>query len=226
MNIGKKIKELRTARNLSQEKLAEYFDITPQSVSKWENGTAYPDITYLPSLASFFDITVDELLDFDKTQINNRIMAVVGEAYQYRHSNQKKSAAILKSALAEYPNNEILLNNLLYVLNEPEEIIDTAKMLFCNTSDDEIKYDVLRILAETYSGLGNKEMCKSYLAQIPELYFTKLELTAKLLSDREAAKKQFIVSMTQALDMLNIMGDYGELRTNLYEAAHNKGLLK
>lgn len=30
MNIGKKIKELRTARNLSQEKFAEYFDITPQ----------------------------------------------------------------------------------------------------------------------------------------------------------------------------------------------------
>lgn len=76
MNIGRKIKELRTARNLSQEKLAEYFDITSQAVSKWENGTAYPDITYLPSLAAFFDITVDELLDFDKTQINNKIIAV------------------------------------------------------------------------------------------------------------------------------------------------------
>ncbi len=60
----------------------------------------------------------------------------------------------------------------IYVLSEPKKIIDTAKMLLCNTTDDEIKYDVLRILAETYSKLGNEEMCKSYLAQIPELYFT------------------------------------------------------
>lgn len=41
MNIGKKVKELRTARNLSQEKFAEYFDITPQAVSKWENGVSH-----------------------------------------------------------------------------------------------------------------------------------------------------------------------------------------
>ena len=38
MNIGKKIKELRKSQNLSQEKFAEYFDITPQAVSKWESG--------------------------------------------------------------------------------------------------------------------------------------------------------------------------------------------
>lgn len=225
MNIGKKIKELRTARNLSQEKFAEHFDITPQAVSKWENGTAYPDITLLPALATFFNITVDELLDFDKTQINNKVMAVVDEAYKYRRSNSKKSASILKSALTEYPNNEVLLNNLLYVLSEPEEIIDTAKMLLCNTKDDEIKYDVLRILAETYYKLGNTEMCKSYLTQIPELYFTKLELSAKLLSDKAAAKKQFIISITQAIDMLDIMGNYDDLRARIYQITRNEDLI-
>lgn len=41
MNIGKKIKNLRKAQNLSQEKLAEHFNVTPQAVSKWENGVSH-----------------------------------------------------------------------------------------------------------------------------------------------------------------------------------------
>lgn len=160
-------------------------------------------------------------MDFDKTQINNKVMAVVDEAYKYRKSNPNKSASILTSALMEYPNNEVLLNNLLYVLSQPEKIIDTAKILLCNTTDDEIKYDVLRILAKTYSTLGNTEMCKSYLAQIPELYFTKLELEAKLLNDTNAAKKQFTVSITQAMDMLDIMGGYDDLRLAISEMVND-----
>lgn len=40
MSIGKKIKNLRKAQNLSQEKFAEHFNVTPQAVSKWENGVS------------------------------------------------------------------------------------------------------------------------------------------------------------------------------------------
>lgn len=226
MNIGKKIKELRKARNLSQEKFAEYFDITPQAVSKWENGTAYPDITIIPALAAFFNASVDELFDFDKTKIEREIMAVVDEAHKYRQNNLPQSTAILKGGLEKYPNNEVLLNNLLYVLDNPDEIIDTAQTLLNNTSDDEIKYDVLRILAQTYLKIGNKEMCKSYISEIPELYFTKLELSAKYLQDTKAAKKQFVVSVTQALDMLSCLGDdYLSLKKNIHDLVHQSGML-
>lgn len=121
MNIGKKIKNLRKAQNLSQEKLAEHFNVTPQAVSKWENGTAYPDITIIPSLAVFFNISIDELFDFDKTKIESEIIAVVDEAYKYRYDNPNKSAAILKAGLEKYPNNEVLLNNLMMKSN----------MMFC-----------------------------------------------------------------------------------------------
>lgn len=226
MNIGKKIKELRKARNLSQEKFAEYFDITPQAVSKWENGTAYPDITIIPALAAFFNASVDELFDFDKTKIESEIMAVVDEAHKYRQNNLPQSTAILKGGLEKYPNNEVLLNNLLYVLDNPDEIIDTAQTLLNNTSDDEIKYDVLRILAQTYLKIGNKEMCKSYISEIPELYFTKLELSAKYLQDTKAAKKQFVVSVTQALDMLSCLGDdYLSLKKNIHDLVQQSGML-
>lgn len=61
MNIGYKIKELRKQRGMTQEQLAEHIGISFQSVSKWENGIALPDIVHMPVLASLFGVTIDEL---------------------------------------------------------------------------------------------------------------------------------------------------------------------
>ena len=68
MNIyfAEKLKKLRAEKKVSQEKLAQYLDVSSQAVSKWETGNAYPDITLLPDLARFFGVTVDELLCVEK----------------------------------------------------------------------------------------------------------------------------------------------------------------
>ena len=225
MNIGEKIKYLRKTRDMSQEKFAEYFNITPQAVSKWENGAAYPDITIIPAIAVFFGISIDELFDFDKTKLDNEIEGIVTEAAACRKSNLEKSAEILKTALEKYPNNEVLLNNLLYVLDSSDEVIEIAERLIANTRDDAIKYDALRILAKTYSECENYEMCRRYLHQLPELYFSKNELEAKYLRDKDSARKQFIVSSYQAMEMLDILGDeYGAVRDELHELIKKSNL--
>lgn len=64
MTIGKNIKRLRQNKGVTQEQLAESLHISGQAVSKWENGTALPDITLLPMLADYFGVTTDELLDY------------------------------------------------------------------------------------------------------------------------------------------------------------------
>lgn len=61
MGIGKKIFELRTAKNLSQGDLAEILDVSRQSVSKWETDSAVPDLDKLIKLCDVFQITLDEL---------------------------------------------------------------------------------------------------------------------------------------------------------------------
>ena len=60
--IGENIKRLRLQKELTQEVLAEFLGISFQSISRWERGESYPDITMLPVIANFFDVTVDELL--------------------------------------------------------------------------------------------------------------------------------------------------------------------
>lgn len=73
MELGKKIKQLRLKAKLTQEQLAEQLGIGPQSVSKWENSVAMPDISTLPMLAEIFGVTIDDLFDLTTEQRFNRI---------------------------------------------------------------------------------------------------------------------------------------------------------
>lgn len=73
MELGKKIRQLRFKAGLTQEQLAEKLGIGPQSVSKWENAVAMPDITALPLLAEVFGVSIDELFDLTAEQRLNRI---------------------------------------------------------------------------------------------------------------------------------------------------------
>ena len=64
--FAKRIRGKRLEKGLTQEQLAQAIQISPQSVSKWERGDGYPDITLLPRIANFFQISVDELIGNDE----------------------------------------------------------------------------------------------------------------------------------------------------------------
>ncbi len=57
IRLGQKIKSLRKAKNISQEVLAQYLGVSFQAVSKWETETAMPDVTLIPAIASFFEVS-------------------------------------------------------------------------------------------------------------------------------------------------------------------------
>lgn len=72
MELGKKILELRKKNGLSQEQLGEKINVTRQTISNWELGETNPNPEQLILLASFFNITTDELLGFKNKKSNNR----------------------------------------------------------------------------------------------------------------------------------------------------------
>ena len=73
LKIGEKIKELRKSQDVTQEKLADYLNISYQAVSKWENGLALPDLSLIPALSNFFGVTSDYLLDIS---LDNVLLSV------------------------------------------------------------------------------------------------------------------------------------------------------
>ncbi|MDE6608201.1 MAG: helix-turn-helix domain-containing protein [Lachnospiraceae bacterium] len=59
---GKQIALLRRSRNITQEELAQRLSVSPQAVSKWENGHTMPEVSILAELSKILDVTIDEIL--------------------------------------------------------------------------------------------------------------------------------------------------------------------
>ena len=60
--FGKKLKELRIEKGLSQRALGEIFNVCNQTISFWENGSREPDLDTLTNIARYFEVTIDSLL--------------------------------------------------------------------------------------------------------------------------------------------------------------------
>ncbi len=67
--VGNNIARLRKENNMTQAELAEKLDVSPKTVSKWESGQGYPDITSFPGIASVFGVSVDYLMLGEKRGI-------------------------------------------------------------------------------------------------------------------------------------------------------------
>ncbi|MBR3780848.1 MAG: helix-turn-helix domain-containing protein [Clostridia bacterium] len=208
IKIGSKIKELRKKQRITQEQLAEKIGVSFQAVSKWENDIALPDITLIPVLANYFGVSTDEVLCYDSTEKDKEIKRLVFESYKLRETNPEEGKRILEEGLKKYPDNDILLNNLLYVINyseNPDETIALASRLIDKTNCDEVKYDSLRFLAYAYNAKGDTESAVKALEQIPEIYFTKLSEMAFILNGKakyEAAEKQKWISFETLIQMM------------------------
>ncbi len=86
INLKDKLRSLRLQKKITQEALANHLGITPQSVGKWERGEGFPDITLLPRIAFYFDITVDELLCVDQVRVEEAIAEYERKAAVYQNN--------------------------------------------------------------------------------------------------------------------------------------------
>lgn len=108
--LAEKIYRSRKALGMTQEMLAEKLGITPQSVSRWENGQSRPDVDMLPRLAAFFGITIDALFGYKAENLKIT-------QYEKNHQNQK----IYSKCAA----NKLALNVLNFLPpTEPKNILE------------------------------------------------------------------------------------------------------
>jgi len=68
--IGKFLKHLRKDKGLTQEQLAEQFNISSRTVSRWETGSNMPDVNMLIELADFYDVDIREIIDGERKSEN------------------------------------------------------------------------------------------------------------------------------------------------------------
>ena len=225
LQIGNRIRELRKSNGMTQEQLAELIGISFQAVSKWENNIAMPDILLVPTLARIFGVTTDELFAYNLTEMREDIEKYVDKAAKLRKSDPNEGRRILEEGLQKYPDNDILLNNLLYVLDyskNPDETIRTASHLIDKTRESDIRYDALRFLAYAYRAKGDTKSAVKALEQIPEIYFSKLSEMAFILSGEAkfaAVEKQKWLSFETLIQMMQKIAECYEADGNPTAAA-------
>lgn len=126
--LAENLKKCRTLKNLTQEDVAEYLNITPQSVSKWERGDCYPDITFLPALANIFETSIDLLLGMDTIRAEETRYNIHKTANEFQQNGDYQSAErVYRDALLVYPNKPGMILGLAGVLalqGKSEEAIE------------------------------------------------------------------------------------------------------
>lgn len=239
IRLGEKIRTLRKAKNISQEVLAQYLGVSFQAVSKWENGDTMPDVTMIPAIASFFEVSTDELFDFNRLETERKVQQACWDIAEYRNEDPQRAERDLRELLKQYPGNDIILSNLTYVLQtlqKNEELISLCKTVIASTKHDDIRYDTARVLAETYKATGEYALCKQAIDLIPEFFFTHREEKAMLLDgedmfrpawqQKEQSLDSFIWMSMRLADHYEESGDVDKASHQLQQAKNVILLLK
>ncbi|MDE5990976.1 MAG: helix-turn-helix domain-containing protein [Clostridia bacterium] len=93
MTIGERIYELRRKNYVSQEELADFMQVSRQSVSKWETDQSYPELDKIAKLAKYFNVTTDYLLTGEESASKSE------ESYDTQNTKEQTNTTNLNSFL-------------------------------------------------------------------------------------------------------------------------------
>ena len=169
IRITENLKNFRKDNGNTQEDLATHLNISIQAISKWERGEGFPDITLLPSIASYYGKTVDELLGCDQIECNKKI-----DDYMNQYSKNGNAGKIedniflMREALKEFPQNLYLMAKLchaLFFIDKDEyldECIEVGVKILESSVDDEQRYSTIQTLVYAYNRKNNDIKAQEY----------------------------------------------------------------
>lgn len=192
-HLGENLRTYRLQKGLTQEQVADVFGVSPQAISRWENGSAYPDVTLLPGIAMYFDVSLDTLLGMDKlrdadaiNEIHRRVHTLVSE------QRYAEATTLLKDSLKRYPNNSGLLIELCGVLsqtdNTEEAIAISERVLKLSDISMKARSTVTANLLFLYLRTNRKQDAELLLQTLPHVWESREMLKAELCNDAEYAE--------------------------------------
>ena len=151
--FAKRIRGKRLEKGLTQEQLAQAIQISPQSVSKWERGDGYPDITLLPRIANFFQISVDELIGNDEATRQEDADSFERTWWSIPCSKDgwQKKLKLAKEYYTKYPQNfevmhylsEAIVNNMDVLEENLQLLFEIHAKIMSGCTEEEYRRDSL-----------------------------------------------------------------------------------
>ena len=146
MKFDENLRAFRKQKEFSQEYLAEKMNVSRQTISKWENGTAMPDLKKLTDLASLFDVSMDELLgtsapDYKTSVSDNSELENLKQTFdEYKAKNKKTTiifGAVSTVLVVALILTTVNLSNSIANLQSRVNSLPSGQMIYQNDGDDD-----------------------------------------------------------------------------------------
>ncbi len=245
LNLGQTIKKLRNQRNMTQEQLAEYLNVSISAVSQWESGKTVPDITTVISLANFFDISLDALFNRSNTGKESDLIKYSEKAYMNRRSGKiPENVGLWKEATQKYPGDCLFLTNLADALAETlytshdkdvinasgKECIRICEQILKDCTDSKFRHLATETLVAVYS-YGNaeftdEEKALQYAESAPALVCSREILRERAYIDPAKKQEAKDINTIDLLHMVTSNISYNEYTSPTDRIAAYKTVLK
>ena len=197
LQIGARINDLRRKRNLTQEEVAAHLGISFQAISKWERNDGYPDITILPALAAYFEISIDDLLGMNEI-VSQKKYNEINKKWDDNNSTGRHSenVILMRSALKDYPNDALLLVQLSTSLEKIDgtdyekrtnllESVAVQEQIIRYGKDSEIRGATQFNICFSYQKLGEYEKAIEQAKKLPNLYKARENALVSFLEGKD-----------------------------------------
>ena len=187
MQIGQKIRYFREKAGMTQGRLAELLNVSPQAVSKWETTAACPDVSLIPMIAECFDVSCDALLTDGGRTENERVDALLADAGTQElmtHDEYMARVHAREEVQERYPRSCKLMLALAYLYSAGtmyaeyrqcgwrEKIIAYCERVYAHSEVLRERYDAVQLLCYLYSSVNNKRIVE-LAEQMPEICQTR-----------------------------------------------------
>jgi len=174
--IAENLKTLRKQKEWTQEEAAEAIGVSPQSVSKWERGDTYPDITLLPALANLYSVSLDALIGMDRINDAQARAAIFrdGRAHLYQGENHA-AEKVYTDALKTFPNDEGFMSELALVLSLEQDVaklgraIELCERVLDGSPSEKVRHTTRAALCFLYYKAGEEEKAYNAAANLPHI---------------------------------------------------------
>ena len=195
LTLHQQLIRLRKEKGNTQEELANHLGVTVQAVSKWERNERFPDITFLPAIAAFYNVSVDDLLGVGEAEKQKKLEEYWKKAWKLmQEGKNEERVALWREASKELPNNLSVVSGLMSALfmtdkkKYADEIIACAEQLLRESTMEEHRAYATHDLCHVYVAIGDKEKAKEYANTAWSYAETKDQLLTYILDGEEGIR--------------------------------------